>query len=371
MRKMLSYSARHVARPVFDSMGFCLNRGVILKYEYIQKLQNLPISSLYIKDKHIDDVEVEDVILDETRQEASRLVKNILDNIDKQPKKSLRSLLFTKKKLYNILDDIISQLLSNTNLIINLSDIRLADSYTFAHSVNVAVLALTTAISLGLTRSELRKLGIGAFLHDLGKIKIPLSILNKKEPLLTEEFAEIMKHPSNGYQLVQSHHLIDSASALVLLQHHERINGSGYPNNLKNEEIHYFAKICAIVDVYDALVADRPYRPALPPHKALEIIESGGEEFDLAILQTFYRHIAAYPIGTIVGLSNNLIGIVTHNTVGFPTRPRVRVFWTKELDKITPYEIDLTKTINVVVDRVFEENELSNPLLKFNTTTVG
>ena len=195
--------------------------------------------------------------MDETRQEASRLVKNILDNIDKQPKKVFVRCFF-KKKLYNILDDIISQLLSNTNLIINLSDIRLADSYTFAHSVNVAVLALTTAISLGLTRSELRKLGIGAFLHDLGKIKIPLSILNKKEPLLTEEFAEIMKHPSNGYQLVQSHHLIDSASALVLLQHHERINGSGYPNNLKNEEIHYFAKICAIVDVYDALVATGP-----------------------------------------------------------------------------------------------------------------
>ncbi len=375
MRKIpvkLLQPGMEVGRPVYDSMGFLLlNRGVILKYEYIQKLYNLSVSSLYIQDRRISDVEVEDIILDETRQEASRLVKNILDDLDKQPKKSIRSLLFTKKKLYNVLDDIISQLLSNPNLIINLSDIRLSDNYTFAHSVNVAVLALTTAISLGLPRSELHKLGIGAFLHDLGKIKIPISILNKKEPLLTEEFAEIMKHPSNGYKLVKSHNLIDSASAIVLLQHHERINGSGYPNNLKNEEINYFAKICAIVDVYDALVSDRPYRPALLPHKALEIIESGGEEFDLAILQTFYRHIAAYPIGTLVGLSNNLIGIVTHNTVGFPTRPRVRVFWTKELEKITPYEIDLTKTINVVVNRVFEENELSNPLLKLNTTSVG
>ena len=118
--------------------------------------------------------------MDETRQEASRLVKNILDNIDKQPKKSLRSLLFTKKKLYNILDDIISQLLSNTNLIINLSDIRLADSYTFAHSVNVAVLALTTAISLGLTEANFKLIGAS---HDLGKIKYLINF-NKKEPFL-------------------------------------------------------------------------------------------------------------------------------------------------------------------------------------------
>jgi len=359
-----------VGRPVYDSMGFLLlNSGVILKQEYIKKLHQLSISSIYIQDERIPDVEIEDIILDETRQEAAGLVKNILDDFGKEPKKAFNSLLIAKKKLSNILDDIISQLLHNPNLIINLSDIRLADNYTFSHSVNVAVLAVTTAISLGLPRSDLQKLGIGAFLHDLGKIKISLKILNKKDRLLPEEFAEIKKHPRYGYDLVKSQNLIDSSSSAVIFQHHERENGRGYPQKLKGEQINYFAKICAVVDVYDALVADRPYRPALPPHKALEIIENGGEEFDLAVLQNFYQHIAAYPIGTIVGLSNDLIGIVTKNTVGFPTRPRVRIFWTNEFEKVQPYEIDLKEKIDIVVNKVFEENDLS-PNALTNTTAV-
>ena len=196
---------------------------------------------------------------------------------------------------------------------------------------------------------------MGAFLHDLGKTKVPLSILNKQGNLLPEEFAEIKKHPRHGYDLVKLHNLIDSSSSAVVLQHHERINGKGYPHNLRNGQIHRFAKICSIVDVYDALVTDRPYRPALPPHKALEFIEGGGEEFEPAFLQNFYRHIAVYPIGTIVGLSNDVIGIVTHNTAGFPTRPVVRVFWTKDFQKVNPYEIDLKETINLVVNKVFED----------------
>lgn len=349
-----------VSRPIYDYMGFLLlNSGVILKNEYIVKLQELQVPSIYIEDKRIPDVVVEDIILDETRQKASCLVRNILNDINKQPEKNTRTLLFTSKELNNVLDDIIAQLLQNPNLVVNLSDIRLADNYTFAHSVNVAVLALTTAISLGFSRSDLHKIGMGAFLHDLGKTKIPLSLLNKQDRLLPEEFAEIKKHPRYGYDLVKFHDLIDSSSAAVVFQHHERTNGNGYPQNLTGKEIHTFAKICSIVDVYDALVADRPYRPALPPHKALEIIEGAGGEFDLFFLQKFYRHIAAYPIGTIVGLSNDVIGIVTHNTAGFPTRPNVRVFWTKDFQKVNPYEIDLKDKINIVVDRVIEEKELS------------
>ena len=354
-----------VGRPVYDSMGFLLlNSGVSLKQEYINKLRDLQIASLYIQDERIPDIEIEDVILDETRQEAACLIKNILDDMGKESKKPLNSLLVAKKKLNNVLDDIISQLLNNPNLIINLSDIRLADNYTFSHSVNVAVLAITTAISLGLPRSNLQKLGMGAILHDLGKIKIPLKILNKNGRLLPEEFEEIKKHPRYGYELVKLQKLIDSSSATVIIQHHERVNGMGYPNKLKDGQISYFAKICAVADVYDALVADRPYRAALPPHKALEIIENGGEEFDLGILQNFYQHIAAYPIGTIVGLSNGLIGIVTNNTVGFPMRPVVRIFWTNEFEGVKPFELDLKEKIDVIVNRVYEEEELSQNTIK-------
>ena len=131
---------------------------------------------------------------------------------------------------------------------------------------------------------------------------------------------------------------MDTSSALVIQQHHERINGKGYPNGLKEEEIHKYSKITALVDVYDSLVADRPYRAALQPCEALEIIETNENEFDHDVLIAFVKHIAVYPIGTIVGL-RMAYRVVVYNTVGFPTRPKVSAFW-YEYCQTNIYEID-------------------------------
>ncbi|HHU76116.1 MAG TPA: HD-GYP domain-containing protein [Firmicutes bacterium] len=351
-----------IARPIYDSSGnLLLNSGIVLKREYIARLQSMLIPSVYIEDKLIPDIAIEDVIQEETRQEAMNLLKatqNAVNNGHSE-KDAHEAFFVASKELYNVLDDIIQQLLGNPDLIVNLTDIRTADNDTFAHSVNVAVLALISALAMGFTRSDLKKLGMGAFLHDLGKIKIPPSILNKQEPLLPEEFSIIKKHPRDGYELVKSQYLIEPSSCAVVLQHHERINGKGYPRNLKGEEIHTLTKICSIADVYDALTAERPYRSALLPHEALEIMGNNEDEFDLTFLQSFLRHVAAYPVGTVVGLSSDEIGIVTKNFAGYSSRPRVRVFWTKDLQKVEPYEVNLMERLNVVIDKVFREEEVS------------
>jgi HD-GYP domain-containing protein (c-di-GMP phosphodiesterase class II) len=358
-----------IGRPVYDSSGFLLlNAGKELKKEYIHNLKKLNIPAVYIIDNIIPDIDIEDVILDETRQKANNLIRNILSDLEKQPEKSIPKLLFTHKGVKNILDDIIDQLLNNKNLIVNLSDIRTSDNYTFAHSVNVAVMAITTAISLEFPRSKLQEIGLGSLLHDLGKVKIPANILNKNGKLTPEEFTEIKKHALLGYDMVKMQSLINPTSALIVLQHHERMNGEGYPEGLKGEQIHLFSRICAVVDVYDALVADRPYRKALPAHKALELLQSGIELFDLNVLQKFFQHIAAYPIGTFVGLSNGEIGVVVHNTVGFPLRPSVRILCTKkDFEPLKQYELNLMDKIDIVIDEIYSEKELPEQVMQIST----
>ncbi len=269
-----------------------------------------------------------------------------------------------KNDLSEVLDDIISQLLGNLNLTVNLSDIRSADNYTFSHSVNVAVLAIMTAISMGHKKGELKNLGLGVFLHDLGKVVIPLSILNKPGSLDEAEWEEMKRHPVYGYDLVKFKEAFSRPSLVIISNHHERIDGSGYPLGLNGNDLDPYSRICAVADVYDALTADRPYRSGWAPHEAMEILESQATGFDLRVLQTFYRHIAAYPIGTIVGLSNGLLGVVVHNTYGYPTRPRVRVFAEREsFAPLQQSEIDLINTLNLVVEKVYADHELPGHIL--------
>ena len=181
-----------LARPIYDTMGLLLlNSGVELKKEYIRNLKKHNIFSVYIADKIIPDVDIEDVIMDETRRKATVLIRDIMLDIEKQPEKPVSKLLLAKSNIHDTLQDIIEQLLKNKNMIVNLSDIRIADNYTFAHSVNVAVMAITAGISLGLSRSQLKNIGLGSILHDLGKVKIPSSILNKEGKLSPDEFLEI------------------------------------------------------------------------------------------------------------------------------------------------------------------------------------
>ncbi len=355
-----------VAKKVASNSGApLLNVGVQLEMDYIQKLKKLNVRAVYIHDDLIPDVMVEDVILEETREKAINMVRSTLTALKEYQRPKLSKLVTARQELTDILDDIINQLLGNENLTVNLSDIRYTDDYTFSHSVNVAVLSIMTGISLGMNRTELKHMGIGAFLHDLGKVVVPLSILNKPGRLLEEERLEIEKHPLYGLELVKGRHFFNGPSLAIIYKHHERINGKGYPQGLHGDEIERYPKICAVADVYDALVSDRPYRQGFKPHQAMEIMEEECEGYDMQVMQTFYHHIAAYPVGTIISLDNGYVGVVVHNTSGYPTRPRVRVIAEKEsFSPVECYEIDLLTTLNVTVERVYEEHELPERLLR-------
>ncbi|MGI5876005.1 MAG: HD-GYP domain-containing protein, partial [Dethiobacteria bacterium] len=184
-----------------------IKKGVKIKRQYIERLIKLKIPAVYIVNNLIPDVEIEDIIAEETRLEAQYHVRNILENVEKQPAKKSSNLLFMQKQLTKTLEDIIEQLMKNKNLMVNLADIRTADNCTFSHCVNVAVLSITTGLSMGYRYTDLKKLGYGALLHDLGKIKIPTNILNKPGRLNNEEFEEIKKHPQTGYEIARERDL--------------------------------------------------------------------------------------------------------------------------------------------------------------------
>jgi HD-GYP domain-containing protein (c-di-GMP phosphodiesterase class II) len=298
--------------------------------------------------------------MDETRLKAQTLVRDIFENVQQQPQKLSR--IIHAKRISAVVRNIVDDLLDNQNLVVNLSDIRTSDGYTFAHSVNVAVLVVAVGISLKYSRKKLNEIALGALLHDLGKVKVPLSILNKNGTLSDEEFTQVKKHPVFGYEMINAQGLIETASCLTVYQHHERIHGKGYPEGLKGEQIHVFARIAAVSDVFDALVADRPYRKAMPTHRALEILQSDQEAYDPEVLNYFMAHIAAYPIGSIVGLSSGKIGVVVHNTAGFPWCPRVRVLAyageQSELEYVKPYEVDLVEDKDEVVAKVYDDQNI-------------
>lgn len=347
-----------VARAIYGADGsILLNKDMVLKPSYIVRLQELGVPSVYIYDRQLGDLQVEDVVSEQTRVSSLTAVKEIFEQTRRG---SHVSILAEKARFREIVTNIINDLLDRKELIINLTDIRAIDDYTFAHSVNVCILALITGLTLKYSRPALVHLGMGALLHDIGKTALPLEILNKPGKLTPEEFEFIRRHPRLGFDILRMNKDISRVSAIVALQHHERYNGCGYPAGLTGSQIHEFARITAIVDVYDALTADRVYRPAYPPNEAFELLAgSGNFTHDYRLIKAFLANVAIYPVGTIVKLNSGDVGVVTGMDRGYLQQPRVRLLYNSSGE---PYheqpEINLRENLNYFISSVLPRESL-------------
>lgn len=346
-----------VAKDVFGGSGQTLLReGASLKPHYARYLQNLGINYIYVRDSRLEGVQVEDVIAEATRQEARSLLREITAEWKSSARK--KSLLLRKdEKIDRTILKIINELLNNNDVIVNLVDIRSINDYTFAHSVNTCILSILTATKLEYPLHLLKKNAVGFLLHDLGNITVPKGILAKPGGLEEEEYEVVKKHALYGYEIFRESPLFTSVAGKIIYQHHEREDGSGYPQGLGSNDIHFLAKVTAVADVYDALTSDRQYRKAYQPHQAIEMLTAMGERyFDLNILRTFLSFIAPYPVGTHVLLSNGESGLVINNTQGYPLRPVVRILYEGESLALhpSPYEVDLTEALDLVIEKVIE-----------------
>ncbi|MDA8235851.1 MAG: HD-GYP domain-containing protein [Clostridia bacterium] len=345
-----------LGKSIYSSSGnILLSAGVPLTSLYIDRLRNLGVPSIYVKDGKTDDIQVADVVSDEVRVATQKLVKQSFADIQKTKMISMAG----AKEAIN---DIIDELLTNPDVIVNLTDIRTYDDYLFGHSVNVCVLSLLIGIVLEYNQIQLRELGIGAVFHDIGKIQIEKSILTKDKPLTQEEFEAIQQHCEIGFEFLRNQEDANLMVAHVAFQHHERFDGKGYPRGLRGQEIIEFARITAVCDVYDSLTADRFYARAYHPSRALLIIsEMIGNQLDPNIVRAFMRIIAFYPLGSIVELNSGEIAVVVDNRKDYPRQPIVRLLLNKNHKPVGEMvEIDLVKKEGLSIIRVLNAND---PLL--------
>ncbi len=230
-------------------------------------------------------------------------------------------------EIVSLVDDLLAEVIKDKRLYIELNLMRSHDNYTYVHSVNVALLSSLIGREMGLAGETLRQLVLGALLHDLGKVKIPTAIINKTAPLTEEEYAIIRQHPGMGVAMLKQVALPEDVLAAVV-QHHERWNGRGYPARLKSRQINPFAQIVAVADVFDAVAADRPYRPSLPPYHAIELVINGRSgDFAPSVLDAFSGAVIVYPRNSTVTLSSGETGVVVDINPRAPTRPRVQVLY--------------------------------------------
>jgi HD-GYP domain-containing protein (c-di-GMP phosphodiesterase class II) len=249
------------------------------------------------------------------------------------------------EKVHPAVEHVTDSILRNNGALLSLCRIKTKDDYTFLHSVSVGALMVSFCHALGMVREQIREAGIGGMLHDVGKMTIPDDILNKPGKLTAPEFALMKCHVVESRRILLATDGISDTAVQVAAQHHERHDGSGYPEGLKGDEISRLGQMAAIVDVYDALTSDRCYHKAIAPTDALrKIYEWSRFHFNPALVHAFMRCIGIYPIGTLVRLESGRLGVVVEQNDKDLISPRVRVFFSsKSNTHIRPEIVDLAR----------------------------
>ncbi|NMM61989.1 HD-GYP domain-containing protein [Clostridium sp. P21] len=334
-----------LGKTLFDGYGkVLLPSGTKLNTPYINRIKQSGFYYIYIEDKELDDIK-EDKKIDQLKQSTIERLPNVFTNIMQGNKD-------TVEESFKIVEDLAGYIATEGDVNTNLYEISKYDNYTYIHCVDTAIMSIFLGRSLDLKIEDLTELGISAMLHDIGKIKISNEIINKKEPLTKQEFEEIKKHPVYGYRMLKEAGVDNKNILSAVVEHHERVNGKGYPLGISGDKVSDYAKIISVCDVFTALSANRSYRERYNPNEAYEYIISNGDiMFDTKIVEKFKENFFIYPLGCCVKLSNGIEGYVVKQNKYFPDRPVIRVNYdhiTKE--KINSYEIDLLTTFNTIIE---------------------
>lgn len=331
-----------LSKSIFNRNGqLLIENGSTLKESYIKKLVYYDIDNVYINWDSDVSPEVADAIVLDTKNEAMRVLRDSFKEIQVSKNVDI-------DRLNELVGSIIEELLEKKGTLINLTNIRSIDDYTFTHSINVCILSLVMGLALNYEKEQLEYLGIGSLLHDIGKVGIEPSILNKPGSLTIDEFDIVKNHAIIGYDMVKYIDGISEESVTIIRDHHERYDGKGYPNGKKGNEIHEFARIVAVCDVYDALTSNRVYRLGMPPHIGIEyLLSMANHQFDEGLVKLFTKYISIYPKGTVVELESGDRGIVVDQNECLPTRPVIEVIYDITGNKLgVPKIVDLAKNLN-------------------------
>lgn len=226
-----------------------------------------------------------------------------------------------------VVTEMADSILRNEDALTSLSRLKSFDEYTFFHSVNTSILALALGRKLDMDRTALEQLGIGSLLHDIGKTKVPLEVLNKPGRLDPSEYEIIKQHALRGAEILSQMTGVQDEIVRPALEHHERVDGTGYPFGRTKRDLSLFGLISSVVDIYDAITSDRVYHKAKPPYQALQILYGLGQSghLDSTLVQRFIQCVGVYPVGSCVALNTGEIAVVSRINRHEPLRPTVLV----------------------------------------------
>jgi HD-GYP domain-containing protein (c-di-GMP phosphodiesterase class II) len=323
-----------LGRTVRDGAGNVLVKaGMVLGPRYINALVRRGFTEVYVADGLVGELDVEDALRDETRGRAYTAVQAAFTEAQMGGSEALR-------EARAVVDDILDELMSADQSLISLSALRASTEYTFVHSVNVCALSLLIGVAQGLDRGDLRSLGLGALLHDVGMADCA-DLAAKPGALTATEWERIRRHPVAGFEMLRTRAGVHLFSAHIAFQHHERLDGSGYPRGLRAERILPFAKVVAVADAYDAMVAERPYRPAMPAHAAVaELLTMAGTKFDATVVHKLSRRLATYPNGAVVRLNTGELAAVCGQGTR-PEHPVIRIVSDPRGSPVAPFDVPL------------------------------
>ena len=343
------------AQSIYNPLGASyLTKGMELSPTYIERLEKAGFEGVTVTsmDPKLKLAPPDDIVQEKTRISAIQNVATAFHSVEENGT-------FDPAPLQGISENILQDIIAQQKNLVQLTDIRLHDTYTFAHSVNVAILSSLLGVLLKLSREEQLKLTLGGLLHDIGKITVPYEILTKAGHLNDDEWSVMQGHPEAGRQRLKKMFPNDTLLSTIALQHHEHIDGSGYPNHLKGEQIHRYGRIVAIADVYDALTSVRPYKRAYTPsvaHRLMATCSPG--HFDLDLLKLFFDNVAIYPVGTILKTQDGY-AIVKKVEFGYTLTPVVCVFANREGKLLNaPSDLDLKEAPKGMLDGVISDSEL-------------
>lgn len=238
---------------------------------------------------------------------------------------------------------IVDSVLRRKGAMLCLAHLKFKDDYTYMHSMSVCALAAAVAGDLGMDVARCRSVGLAALLHDVGKSRVPLEVLNKPGKLTAAEWADVRLHPRLGCELLQDSGFSDADGLDSCLHHHEKQDGTGYPQRLSGEAISLVARIVAVCDVFDAMTTARSYKPAWDPALAIKEMAGWRGHFDRHVLAAFIRVVGIYPVGSLVSMASGRLAVVVDNPSANPRAPTVRVFYSTRSHEPLPLQlIDLS-----------------------------
>lgn len=338
-------SDMELAKTIYDENNIPVLREKSRNLDkYVKHIKNLGINYIYVNDEVSENIELDYIVDEKLRYQAKIALKDIANDLKNEERIDL-------EEIRKLIKKIIESIVIDKDKLFHVQSVRNLDDYVFAHSVNTAILSIKTALSMNLNRRRVKDLALGTMLHDLGKMKVSSGLLEKERELKDYEYDKVKKHVEYGHEWLKIEFNISSLVKYIVRFHHERNDGSGYPEGKKEEDLHEVVKIVSVCDVFDALTSDRPFRQRWANNKALDyIISHGGVTFDREVVKAFKDVVALYPIGTKVTLNNGKKALVSEHNEYFPERPVVKVIEDKKGAKLEdPVEVNLLEANDLVV----------------------